>query len=343
MTFGLRSRSVRFAWLGAAALLGLAACDKPQALGDANAVIVGVADEAWPAVSDEIEAALEPRAFTVRDERIFRVTQVDPRGPYWGDTRRFRQVLLIGEPGDEWIAQALREAGHQPTQLPAVVETQNVWARGQRVIAVVLPPGAEAAAAREVIHSVGESMLQDYQTFVRQRMFASGADTARAVSLLQQEGFSVVTPAVYRHEQPEPNTHLFINDQPDPAQLQRVVLVTSRPTAEVSLTADAALAWREDVAQRYYHPPQLTDRERTERAVAGAQSSDGVQVQGVWSSPPGAWPAAGPFLTRVHTCPDGRSFLIDAWVYAPGREKYEYMFQLNTILDSFRCGAQGAG
>jgi len=30
-------------------------------------------------------------------------------------------------------------------------------------------------------------------------------------------------------------------------------------------------------------------------------------------------------------------YLIDAWLYAPGKEKYEYMIQLQTILNTFRC------
>ena len=34
-----------------------------------------------------------------------------------------------------------------------------------------------------------------------------------------------------------------------------------------------------------------------------------------------------------------RMYLLDAWLYAPGKEKYEYMIQLQTILGSFRCGA----
>jgi hypothetical protein len=173
----------------------LAACDKPQAVGDANAVIIAVPDAQWPEIRDDVETALEPRAFTVRDERIFRVTQVDPDGPYWGDTRRFRQVLLVGEPGDEWIAQALREAGRQPTTLPAVVEATNVWARGQRVLALVVPPGASAAASRPLIPEVGQSMLNDYQRFVQQRMFASGVDTTRAVALQREQGFYLLTPA----------------------------------------------------------------------------------------------------------------------------------------------------
>lgn len=325
-------------------VLGAAGCDKPQPLGDVNALIVGVPDADWPALRDDVEAALEPRAFTVRDERIFRVTQVDPTGPYWGDVRRFRQVLLIGEPGDEWIAQALAEARHQPAQLPAVVEAENVWARGQRVLAMVVPPGSSTAAVRPLLPAVGETILRDYQDFIRQRMFASGIDRERVATLRQEAGFELVTPTVYRLERPDAGTYLFINDQPDPAQLQRVVLVAERSPTAAAPDAATLLDWREQAARQYYQPPQLTNRERIEsREIATEGGARGVEVQGAWSSPPGEWPAGGPFLARALTCPDGRAFLLDAWVYAPGRDKYEYVLQLSTILDSFACGAQSGG
>ena len=319
------------------ALILVGACDKPQALGDPNAVIVATPEAAWADLEEQIEAALEPRAFTVRDERIFRVTHVDPTGPQWDDFRRFQQVLVIGEPSDQWIAETLEHADEPLPELPAIVEARNVWARGQRVLALVVPPGAPATTVSPLLPRLGERLLQDYQQFVLRRMYASGVDTVQVSGEGQQSGAHLVIPSVYRLEKPDPNTFLLINDQPDPAKLQRVVLVTTRPSGEVDLAPQAILDWREERAARYYQPPQQTERERVEQTQAGAGA---LQVQGVWSTPPGGWPAAGPFLARAVECPDGRTYLLDAWVYAPGREKYEFLFQLDTILENFACQAQ---
>ena len=63
-----------------------------------------------------------------------------------------------------------------------------------------------------------------------------------------------------------------------------------------------------------------------------------VEVRSTWSNPPGQWPAAGPVITRLVQCPEF-TFLVDGWVYAPGRPKYEYVVQVETLLDSFRCAA----
>jgi hypothetical protein len=325
--------------LAAAVLLG-AACDKPQALGDVTALIVAVPAAQWRVIEREVESVLEPRAFTVRDERIFRVTQVDPEGPYWNNTRKFQQVLVIGEPGDPWIAEVLSDAGVQPVELPALVEGRNVWARGQQVTALVVPPRATAAAALPLLPGLGQTLLDRYHETIRHRMFASGVNEALADSLTRQDGFRIHLPEVYRMQRPDPNTVLFVNDQPDPAQLQRVVLVTWQPAGELVDSPEALLRWREQIAQRYYQPPQDTNRDRFQARATPDRSA--LQVQGVWGSMPGAWPAGGPFLSRSLTCPDGRTFLLDGWVYAPRAGKYEYLVQMNAILDSFACTAQRA-
>jgi len=70
-----------------------------------------------------------------------------------------------------------------------------------------------------------------------------------------------------------------------------------------------------------------------------------AEIRGAWSNPPeAAWPAAGPFILWGVTCPDqDRLYLIDAWVYAPGKDKWEYVIQMETILESFRCGPGSGG
>jgi hypothetical protein len=52
------------------------------------------------------------------------------------------------------------------------------------------------------------------------------------------------------------------------------------------------------------------------------------------------YPAAGPFISRAYVCPSAnRTFFVDAWLYLPDvdRPKHEYMIQLRTLLDTFRC------
>ena len=101
------------------------------------------------------------------------------------------------------------------------------------------------------------------------------------------------------------------------------------------MTPEAAVQWRAELAAEYTQPPQVTEQSAEFRSLQ-VGTRPALQVQGIWSNPPSEWPAAGPFITRLIDCPD-RTFLLDAWLYAPGVPKYEYMYQLKTILDSFQC------
>lgn len=331
-------------WLACALILipagALAACDKPQPLGDANAIIVGASDEAWAEIEDDVEAALAPSAFTVRDEKIFRVTHADPTGRPWKDLRRFRQILLIGEPSDPWIAEALEKVSDPLPPLPAVVQAQNVWSQGQQVTIALSPPAADVSTVAPLLEQIGSGYLRQFHGYVAQRMFASGADSALADSLRASAGFSILLPAVYYGKQLEPNVYLFRNDYPDPSQLIRSVLVAWRQADSAEISAGEALRWRDQVAARFYDPAQVRDTTEVSVRELAESGPPAIQVQGVWGNPPGEWPAAGPFLTRLVACPgQGREYLLDAWLYAPGKEKYEYMLQLNTILDSFSCAS----
>jgi hypothetical protein len=134
------------------ALLGLAGCDQPRAHGDANAIIVGADQDLWDRVQDVVEETLEPTIQTVTDERTFRVTWQDPtQGEHWGNLRRFRQVLVIGDENDPWVADALAQRDRGVTlSPPQILQVQNVWARGQQVSILLLPPDDQEAAVRSL-------------------------------------------------------------------------------------------------------------------------------------------------------------------------------------------------
>ena len=318
-------------------LLLLAACDLPSSIGDHTRIVAAIPQAQREALEPAVAAALEPRSFTVRNERIFDVAHVDPTSEDWVDFRKVRQVLVVGEAADPWVSPALDRVDGAIPRAPAVLQAQNVWARPQLVTIVLLPPGAQPSVAAERMPEVGQLYVSQLEQYARSRMFVSGEQTQLADSLSRIAGFSLRIPRVYRTSEPEVGVFLFRNDQPDPSQLIRQVTVTRRPSVEVEMTPEAALQWRSEVAARTTTPPQRTDSLQSGITDLTVGDRPAVQAQGTWSNPPGDWPAAGPVITRMVDCGQ-HTFLVDAWLYAPGRAKYEYMVQLQTILDSFRCG-----
>jgi hypothetical protein len=314
-----------------------AACDKQGAWGEANSIIIAASPELWGQVTDTVKSALEPRIRTVRDELMFQVTHQEPEGEYWPNLRRFRQLLLVGTPDEPWIQAAVGKLRSSP-ELPSITQVRDVWARDQLVTLLLLPRENDAEAVRSMLPRLRELFGEQYYQWAVNRMFLSGVDSAGAHRLRNEAGFSLVLPTVYRWRSRD-SVYVFRNDNPDPAELIREIMVTWRTPAPETIDAETMLAWRTELTTAHYSYPQLVDLSDAEVGPLRVRGRDGYQVQAVWRNPPEAnWPAGGPFFLRAIPCPEqDRLYLLDAWLYAPGKQKYEYMIQLETILSSFDC------
>ncbi len=316
-----------------------AACEQPRAAGDAHAIIVAASEDAWAASEETIMNAMEPTILTVREDRTFRLTYQDPRDPDWGRLQRFRQVLAIGTEEDPWVQEALNEVRpRRSPEPPELLQANNVWARGQVVTIIVAEPGREAEAVEELAEPLHELLDAQYRAYALNRMFVTGRDSVLADSLRRNVGFSVVVPVVYRHSARD-SIYRFRNDNPSPAELIREVSVTWKSPIPEDFDDDDLLEWRQRLADEVYQDGQNVNMDRSEISTVQVNARDALQIQASWESGADAWPAAGPFMSRAIVCPeDDRLYLMDGWLYAPGRDKYEYMIQLKTIMDSFRCG-----
>jgi hypothetical protein len=314
----------------------LTACDRAGsrlAYGDVNRIIVVAPDDLWAVVQDSVLSVLEPRIFTVRDERTFELTHVAPGDPNYPTLRQFRQVLTIGHADHSWVEPALADA--DVVTGGGIAERQDVWARRQLVTALVLSRENPVQSTFDQLPELRDLLDRRYRDFVRARMFASDPDTALQRRLAQEAGFSLLLPNLYRSERRD-EAYVFRTETDMGAQLMRTITVVSRPGAD-PVSAEEALAWRAELAGRIYDPPQVTLQERFEASpldhLPGA-----VLVQGSYSATDRGWPFGGPFISMAVPCPAGnRTFFVDGWIHAPGRPKYEYMIQYETILASFQC------
>lgn len=311
-------------------------CGKTMAFGDANSIIVGVPNELWEQIEADVDAALEQTVFTVTDEKGFTVTQIDPRDGDWINLRKFKQVLVIGSENDPWVAEALAEADEKASA-PQTLQATEVWSRSQLVTIALLGEGEARPQLQKMLPALAEQFDSQYRVYVEQRMYQSGRDTVLAQELQETANFSITVPVVYDHVVYD-SVHIFRNDNPDPSELIRQIAVTWMTPIPDSLGPESLIAWRSEVAELHYEDEQLVnlDQPRGGPGVFGYQEA--YQIQTTWETPPGGWPAGGPLLIRSVICKEeDRVYLIDGWLYAPGKEKYEYMIQLETILNSFEC------
>ncbi|MGD8277812.1 MAG: DUF4837 family protein [Gemmatimonadota bacterium] len=301
--------------------------------GEESSIIILAADSVWAQVEDSVLATLEPRTFTVRDEKMFVATWTSPFSEDWITLRTFRQVLTIGVAGDGWVAPALDDSVPTP---PAVVETPDVWARDQLVTAVVLPPQNSAAALMTLLPGLAARFDARFRAYVQQRMFMSDVNTELRDSLRAEAGFSLLLPNIYR-AYPKDSIWVFRNRAEVGSELYRTIIVASRPGVLRSANVDTVLAWRDRITPLVFEP-QLTERERVETKPLPEEGEGAMQVQGIWRGADPTLPSAGPFVDRIVPCPAAdRTYYLEGWLYAPARRKYEYMIQLETLLDSFEC------
>jgi len=333
-------RSLRFALLPLVA--AASACgDQIGAWGDTNSIVAAVDPAVWEAIQDPVYEALEPTVFTVTDEKAFTVTHAIPGDEIWKNTKKFRQMLLVGRESDFWVAEALDKVDDLGEITPPMVfQAEDVWARDQLVTILVVGDDAQAGV-RARLTQLAALFDDQYRTWARRKMYVSGQDTALADTLMTQHGFSLLLPQVYYWDARD-SVFVFRNDNPDPSELIRQVAVTWRtpvPPPE-EFQGDQILEWRAGVSAEHYSEPQMVNLTRRRAGPAQFGEFQAYEIQASWeNAPDSGWPAGGPFITRAVVCPQqDRMYLIDAWLYAPGKEKYEYMIQLQTILNTFRCG-----
>lgn len=319
-------------------LLGLvAACDKPGAWGEPSSLILIAPNEVWELVEDSTYVALEPTILTTREETKFNVTQVDPGNPRLPELLAFRQVIIMGTPDDPYVLAAADRADIRMIEAPEIFTAEDVWARGQFVVVVVVETGREADTWLERLSELIELIDERYHAFVIRRMYVSGVDTVTADSLRGRFGLSIRAPTVYDlviREGPRDTVVIIRNDNPDPSELVRSILITWRPRL-VELSEEIALDWRAAIDSVHYNVPQRIEPSGREPRALRVNGQEVLEVTGTWIDE-GSFPAAGPYIAWLVQCPD-RTVFIDAWLYAPRKPKYEYMIQLRYILNSFSC------
>ena len=321
-------------------ILPVTACENlPLTAGDFNSIIATAAPELWGEVEGDLVPALEKTVFTVRDEKIFTVTPGMLGTESWFKLRRLKQQLVIGTEADPWMIPVLAKA-RELVVPPQITQVESVWARGQAVTAVVLEEGREVEGLRELTPALSELYVDWFRSRSVARMFITDPNTELSRQLAENHGFTLTVPAVYGYEATD-SVHIFRNDNPDPSELIRQFTITWESPIQPNFGVEELLAWRARLVDGYYDYPQVIDQERV---VEGQETLNGSQAyfyQAVWQNPPGEYPAGGPFVVRSIDCPDqGRRYLVDAWLYAPGKDKFEYMVQLDEIVSSFRCSVQ---
>jgi hypothetical protein len=311
-----------------------AGCERlPSVDGPLHEVVVVAAPERWVEFERRTRRALEQRVSGVRDERVFALVHQEPYAEGWEERSRAPLLLVLGEPQDAWMEEALAKAGPAPGE-PGPRRAPDVWAQGQVVNLLVL---SEAPTDRELgrqLATVYAQLHADFRSMVRARLYAAGANTELADTLWEREGFGILVPDSYTLRRAD-SIFLFSPDSAAAVE-QRIAVTWTSPAP--SLELDEVLAWRARTAREHYGAPQQVGARVTAERLSRA-GYVALEIRGQWTRPAESGERQeGSLLTRVAVCEgQNRAYLLDSWLHTPEPATYEYVVQLETILDTFRC------
>ena len=274
--------------------------------------------------------------FTTREENTFNVTYVASDGTELDELLMWKQVLVFGEPGEPLIEAIAAEAKTTP-EIGTVLQAQDVWARGQVATAVILEDGHEEESWRGALPGLAAMLDSQYRQYALSRMFASGVDTVLSQAVAERYGIELIAPNIYHGEIGDDGLIRLRNDNPRPSERIRSILIERVETDGGVIDAEDVFAWREGIDSVMYNVPQGIERVPVDPRTFELAGARTTEVRGMWQDE-GTFPAAGPFIARAVQCPDAAWFF-DAWLYSPNprASKYEFLLQLEEILDSFRC------
>jgi hypothetical protein len=223
---------------------------------------------------------------------------------------------------------------------------KNEFAKGQEVMYLF------SATEQNLIQQLqknGQKIIDYFNNLERERL---------AKSLFNKQSLEGIAATLRREQKIEisvPPTYKLADKQPDFLWLRKIepdtdkdIFITWKPyESEYQFLPDSIIAWRDATAKKYLfedpkNPISYLVTEREDADVLSKQVSINkhfaMEVRGLWRT--NNRTMGGPFLGyAIADEPQGLIYYIEGFAYAPGRDKREFIRELETILWSFKTSA----
>jgi hypothetical protein len=316
----------------------LASCSKPEATGTANSILFASTPDIWTAVERTFKADIVPSFATLRGDPAFEVTHQDPSAETWAEARVAREIVLVGAATDAWMEPVLADQDSVPPA-PAMIQVEDLWAKGQRVTLLILADASDTGAARGAMRPLSELIARQYREGAVQRLYVNGVDAELGRNLRSQVGFGMQIPVDFETSTKD-SIHVF-NIGTDSSEVFLEVTVTWKSPPPPDLYGEGLLQWRRETGRAVHgYSQSVNDASPEVNPVRwGNPANSGFEMQSTWRNPSNATrQGSGPFIMRVVHCPEqDRLYMVDGWVHAPALRRYEGLIQIETMLNTFSC------
>jgi len=319
-----------------------ASCTGPtiSAVGETDELII-VHDESAPKpVLAGIETAMTRAIPWLLDEPSYRATLTTP--DEMGDLRNRRQILFVGVWGDGEVERLVRRApfGAARGSPCTLLLTRDIWADGQIGAALV---GTTYEDVLDYVEAHGEEILSRFLATALERdverLCSGEKERAVAEGLAERFGWSLCVPPSYDMYTTGEGTRFvfFRRDRPD-----RSIFVYWQAGSSEDVRPDFALGVREELTERFYDGDTHEPRRPSVFDTVSFGGREAVRVSAWWTN--AELVGGGPFRTYCfHDPSDGRTYLVDVSLFAPGLEKVQHMRNLDAVARTFAAGGEREG
>jgi hypothetical protein len=310
---------------------------KTPAIGSTGEVLVIADSDTWNTASEALREALERIIYTPQAEPVFYLRRILP--DELERYHRYRNLVFMASLNSnsattDLINQMLSDDARRGVMNGDhfMFSRSDEWARDQLLMLLV---GPNDEAIRDNITNEADWVYRQFetnlQTALESRMFRRLEEKDIEKDLWERFGWTMRIEYDYRLALANAANKFVWLRKYDP---QRMIFVhwIDAPDGD-RITSDWLLEQRNHLGYTYCDSMIVDDKYLTSRDVEFA-GFDAVQLQGLWKIPHKT--VGGPFIcTAFYDDITDRIFIIDAAVFAPGREKLPWLQRTQTVARNF--------
>jgi hypothetical protein len=192
----------------------------------------------------------------------------------------------------------------------------------------------------------GKQIIDHFNRIEKERLATTlfNSKTAQGVGtfLRREQNIEIKIPVGYKLADRQPDFVWLRQIEPN---TDKDIFITWKPyESEYQLLPDSIIAWRDAIAKKYlFEDPKnpisylITEREDADVLVKQVNFNNhfAMEVRGLWRT--NTRTMGGPYLGyALADQPQGLLYYIEGFAFAPGKDKREFMRELETILWSFK-------
>ncbi|MBM3320977.1 MAG: DUF4837 family protein [Candidatus Eisenbacteria bacterium] len=281
---------------------------------------------------------------TVQEETLFHLNPVASKDLAEVDSRKNYLVLVdLSERGPAFhLAQKtlgaapLDEAGRSGKASYLFVD--NAIARYQtHAFLIAERASAFPQAARANGRAIRDGFLQSNRRRILEFLLFRGENLTLARTIHERFGWTIQMPAPFEESAEHVDAGFFSMKMDRPG---RLLFVYWADGCENLPDTSRVVALRDSLGMLYYDEDYV-ERSRTTAFMGTFQGRPAVRVHGLWQNE--KYTIGGPFRSIAFRDENrGRLYLLDYAVYAPGIAKKYYLWELESVIETFRTGSPPA-